>query len=243
MRSAIIAIPKMTEKKSWGSTVMGWFIVQDPQQGGGLAADVPSTADADADADAIRRAAGGGTGGSSAGQADAQQLGNVFSSPPPAAPGGEVDFEQVYEAAGIDKDERERVTRTLDLLNSLPAGTDETVRKQIVMASLRAFGVPIEQIIEAGASELQALEAYIRTGASDTAKLTEEADQRIKQYEEEIVKLRKIMQERVDEQNAVVRRCNSQKLEVQKVLEFFGQEAVARVVRESPRLHEPAAGA
>jgi hypothetical protein len=227
----------MTEKKSWGSAVMGWFIVQDPQQqGSGYAADAAS-ATTDADADAIRRAAGGGA------EAAAQPLDNVFATPPPAAPGGEVDFEQVYEAAGIGKDERERVTRTLELLNSLPAGTDENVRKQIVMASLRAFGVPIEAIIEAGAGELQALEAYIRSGAADTAKLTEEADQRIKQYEQEIVKLRKIMQERVDEQNAVVHRCNSQKLEVQKVLEFFGQEAVARVVRESPKLHEPAAGA
>jgi hypothetical protein len=28
---------------------------------------------------------------------------------------------------------------------------------------------------------------------------------------------------------------------VQKVLEFFGQEAVARVVRDSPRLVEPSA--
>jgi hypothetical protein len=33
--------------------------------------------------------------------------------------------------------------------------------------------------------------------------------------------------------------CNAKKLEVQKVLEFFGQDAVARVVRESPKLHEP----
>lgn len=228
----------MTDKKSWGSTVMGWFIVQDPQQGGGTYDAVPA-ADADADADAIRRAAGGTS--STPNASSPQPV--VFSTPPPAAPGGAVDFEQVYEAAGIDQNERERVTRTLELLNSLPANTDETVRKQIVMASLRAFGVPIEQIIEAGAQELQALEAYIRTGAADTAKLTEEADQRIKQYEEEIVKLRRIMQERVDEQNGVVQRCNAQKLEVQKVLEFFGQEAVARVVRESPKLHEPEAGA
>jgi hypothetical protein len=26
---------------------------------------------------------------------------------------------------------------------------------------------------------------------------------------------------------------------VQKVLEFFGQDAVARVVKDSPKLHEP----
>ena len=29
------------------------------------------------------------------------------------------------------------------------------------------------------------------------------------------------------------------KLEVQRVLEFFGQEAVARVVRDSPKLLDP----
>ena len=232
----------MSEKKSWGSTVKGWFIVPDESAGGDAGSgdykpfsDVQASTEDDA---AIRRAAGGGA--AKAGAAAAPQQ-TVFTGTPPAAPGGAVDFEQVYEAAGIDKDERERVTRTLELLNSLPAGTDPAVRKQIVMASLRAFGVPIEQIIESGAQELQALDAYIASGAADTAKLTEEADQRIKQYEEEIVKLRKVMQERVDEQNAVVKRCNAQKLEVQKVLEFFGQEAVARVVRESPKLQEPSA--
>src|ERR1043165_3692951 len=159
--------------------------------------------------------------------------------PPPAAPGGAVDFEKVFEAAGIDDAERERVKRTLDLLNSLPPGTEEAVKKQIVMASLRAFGVPIEQIIEATAQEIQALEAYIRNGAADADKVTVEGEQRIKQYEDEIVKLRTVMQQRVEEQQAVVKSCNDKKLEVQKVLEFFGQDAVARVVKESPKLHEP----
>ena len=151
-----------------------------------------------------------------------------------------VDFEQVFGAAGIDGDERERISRTLELLTSLPPGTEETVKKQIVMASLKAFGVPIDKIIEAGAQELQALEAYIRAGAADTEKVTNEADLRIKQYDEEIVKLKTVMQDRVTEQQSVVRSCNEKKLEVQKVLEFFGQEAVARVVRDSPKLHEPA---
>jgi hypothetical protein len=213
----------MADKKKWGSTVMGWFVVQDdPQQQTEGSDYVPFSDD-----DAIKRAA-------------AEPALDVFSAPPPAAPGGQVNYEQVFEAAGIDAEERERVKRTQDLLTSLPPGTDETVKKQIVMASLRAFGVPIEQIIEATAQQLQALEAYIRAGAADTAKVTEEADLRIKQYEEEIVKLRSVMQQRVEEQQAVVKSCNDKKLEIQKVLEFFGQETVARVVRESPKLKEPA---
>ena len=210
----------MTDKKGWGSTVLGWFVVQDH------AADSSVRPDKDAEKRAIQRAA-------------AEKPIEVFATPPPPATGGNVDFEKVFEAAGIDGDERQRVARTLELLNSLPPGTDEAVKKQIVMASLKAFGVPIEKIIEASAQELQALEAYIRAGAGDTEKLSNEADQRIKQYEQEIVKLRTVMQQRVEEQAAAVRSCNSKKLEVQKVLEFFGQEAVARVVRDSPKLHEP----
>jgi len=204
----------MSEKKSWGSTVAGWFVVQDQPS-----ADTGAPAEAEP-------------------PPPPPDL-NVFTTPPPAAPGGEVDFNQVYEAAGIDAAARERVTRTQDLLNSLPPGTEEAVKKQIVMASLRAFGVPIEQIIESTAQQIQALEAYIRNGAADTDKVTAEAEQRIKQYEDEIVKLRTIMRQRVDEQQMVVRSCNDKKLEVQKVLEFFGQDAVARVVRDSPKLHEP----
>ena len=212
----------MSDRKKWGSTVMGWFVVKDQDQTGD--ADESEGADAGADPAA----------------APPQPDLPVFNAPPPPAPGGKVDFEQVFEAAGIDGEERQRVSRTLDLLTSLPPDTEAAVKKQIVMASLRAFGVPIEKIIEAGAQELQALEAYIRAGAADTDKVTAEADQRIKQYEEEIVKLKTVMQERVTEQQSVVRSCNEKKLDVQKVLEFFGQEAVARVVRDSPKLHEPA---
>ncbi|HKS25821.1 MAG TPA: hypothetical protein VJZ76_23725 [Thermoanaerobaculia bacterium] len=208
----------MSEKKSWGSTVVGWFVVQDSPS-----ADAAPPPEAEP-----------------ATPPPQQPELQVFNAPPPAAPGGRVDFDQVYEAAGVDADERQRVSRTLELLNSLPPGTDAEVRKQIVMASLRAFGVPIEQIIEAAAQEIQALEAYIRNGAADTDKVAAEAEQRIKQYEEEIVKLRTVMRERGDEQQAVIRSCNDKKLEVQKVLEFFGQDAVARVVKDSPKLHEPA---
>jgi hypothetical protein len=107
------------------------------------------------------------------------------------------------------------------------------------MASLRAFGVPIDEIIEAGARELQALEAYIRAGAADTEKVVTGAEERIRQYEQEIANLRTVMQQRVEEQKSVVKECNSRKLEIQRVLEFFGQEAVAKVVRQSPKLQEP----
>jgi hypothetical protein len=213
----------MTEKKSWGSTVLGWFIVQDDAQAPPLGA----SQGADADAALIAAAA--------------QAAPAVFQQEPPAPSGGQVAFDEVFGAAGIDADERERVAKAQQLLGSLPAETPTAVKKQIVEASLKAFGVPIDNIIETGVAEIQALEAYIRKSAGDTQQVLEEATRRIGQFEEEVRRLRAKMDEQVQQQQGVSAACNGRKLEVQQVLEFFGQEAVARVVQASPRLHDPSA--
>jgi DNA-binding transcriptional MerR regulator len=223
----------MTEKKGWGSTVMGWFVVSD-DAGHKSANDeyVPFS-----ETSAPKKGAAGATATAAAPQ---QPMPPVFNTPPPAAPGGNVDFDAVFDAAGIDAEERGRVGKAADLLKSLPAATDPIVRKQIVEASLRAFGVPIDQIIEAGVQEIQALEAYIRAGASDTEAVSTESDKRIAQLQQQIADLRTVMQERVEEQKQVMQACNDKKLDIQAILEFFGQDAVAKVVKESPKLHEPA---
>ena len=227
----------MTGKKGWGSTVAGWFIEREGDAG--QTPDAEMSAD---EAEAIINAASGASSDSTQeGYASPSPTQNVFQTAPPPATGGQVDFEAVFDAAGVDAEERGRVARTVDLLRSLPAGTDAAVKKQIVEASLKAFGVPIEKIIEAGVEEIQALDGYIRNGAADNEKLMQESDARIKQYEEEIRNIRAIMQQSVSELQSVIKVCNDKKLEVQQVLEFFGQAKVAEVVRESPKLHDPSA--
>jgi hypothetical protein len=202
----------MSDKRSWGSTVLGWFVVQE----GATPSDAPSEAPPAAAPEPP-----------------------AFVSQPPPAPGGRVDFPRVFEAASVDPEEQGRVAKAADLLESLPAGTEAAVKKQIVEASLRAFGVPVEKIIEGAVQEIQALEAYIRACAADTQKVHEESEKRIAQFEEEIRRIRTVMETRTAEQLSVVQACNDRKLGIQKVLEFFGQETVARVVRDSPKLVEP----
>jgi hypothetical protein len=212
----------MSDKKGWGSTVLGWFVVRPEDE----AAPVPS----DPSADAVIAAAAYGS--------DQPVAPPPMSNPPPA-PGGQVDFTAVYSAAGVEADQQERVDKAAALLASLPADTAPAVKKQIVEASLKAFGVPIDKIIEAGVEEIQALEAYIQAGGADTQKVLAESAERIAQFEGEVRRIKQVMDERVQEQTAVVRACNEKKLDVQRVLEFFGQEAVARVVRDSPKLIDP----
>jgi len=215
----------MSDKKGWGSTVAGWFIERDE-------APIPVGADLGSAPDPAPPPA-------AENYATPSPTQSVFQKAPPPPSGGQVDFAAVFEAAGVDKDEQQRVGRTTDLLRSLPAGTDAAVKKQIVEASLKAFGVPIEKIIEATVEEIQALDGYIRNGAADNEKLIQESEGRIKQYEQEIENIRSVMQQSVNEQQTLIKTCNDKKLEVQQVLEFFGQETVAKVVQASPKLHDP----
>jgi hypothetical protein len=204
----------MSDKKNWGSTVLGWFVVREGE--GHEAAAGPEEA-----------------------AAPAAPEPPAFVSEPPPSPGGRVDFPKVFEAAGLGAEEQGRVGKAADLLAALPAGTEPAIKRQIVEASLKAFGVPVEKIIEGAVQEIQALEAYIRAGALDTQGVHEESGKRIRQFEEEIARIRSVMESRTQEQLAVAAACNERKLGIQKVLEFFGQETVARVVRDSPKLVEP----
>lgn len=161
---------------------------------------------------------------------------------PRATPGvasGGIDFAAVYRAASISSEEQERVEKARGLLSTLPTETPREVKKQIVEASLKAFGVPVEQIIEAGAQQIQALEAYIRHGEHETQGLLQQSNERIAQLTVEIEQIKQIMQQQVSAQQTLTRASNDEKLRVQAVLEFFGEEAIAKVVEDSPKLLTP----
>jgi hypothetical protein len=220
----------MSDKKGWGSTVAGWFIERE---------EGTASAAGESDGFDLPLASEEASLPSNQDYATPSPTQGVFKTSPPPPTGGQVDFGAVFAAAGVDAEEQQRVARTTELLRSLPAGTDAAVKKQIVEASLKAFGVPIEKIIEASVEEIQALDGYTRNGAADNDKLIQESDARIKQYEEEIKNIRGVMQQSVDEQQNLIKVCNDKKLEIQQVLEFFGRDTVARVVKASPKLHDP----
>ena len=208
----------MTDTKSWGSTVLGWFVVRE----GDAAPGEPAPGEAPP-----------------APEPPAAQV--AFEGGAPTAPGGRVDFDAVFNAAGIGGTERDLFAKAAGLLATLPDGTEPATRKKIVEASLKAFGIPIDRIIETGAHQVQTLEAYLQEQAVKTRGVAEESQKLIADYEAKIRDVRALLERRIAEQGTVQTSCNGRKLEIQKVLEFFGQEEVARVVRESPKLVDPAA--
>jgi len=213
----------VSDKKGFGSTVLGWFVVKEGD-------DEPGKKDASAD-DLIAKYAGDSP------QAPPPEVQLTGDLPKPA--GGNVDFAAVFRAAGINDEEQGRIDKARSLLGTLPKETPKEVKKQIVEASLKAFGYPIDKIIETGAGEIQSLEVYIQAGKKDTQNLLEQSTKRLEALNQEIAQVKELMDQQVKGQYDLERVCNDAKLQVQEVLEFFGQEAVARVVKESPRLHEP----
>jgi len=229
----------MSEKKGWGKSVLGWFVVQEETE----------SVDSASPPSPVRA---GGAAELSADDLIAKYANEGAPPPAPAAPialkgplppvvDGSVDFDQVFEAGGVTAEERDQVKKAQDLLASLPAETPAAVKKQIVEASLKAFGVSTTLIIESAVGEMEALEAFIVTGQGETQGLLAEASQRITALDQEITALRQSMDLAMQEQKQRTAAANTKKLEIQQVLEFFGQEAVAKVVRESPKLHEPPA--
>ena len=211
----------MSDKKNWGSTVLGWFVVKEE---GGEASGAVEPGDLAADA---------------AVAPDPGPPPVTFVKEPPKAVAGQVDFDGVLDAAGVDAGERDLFAKAQALLGGLPPGTDPAVKKQIVEASLNAFGVPVDKIIEAGVESIQALEGYLRKTAAETADTARSVQEIVAGYEQKIAEARALLDRKLQEQAAVQTSCNAKKLEVQRVLEFFGQEEVARVVKESPKLIEP----
>lgn len=210
------------KKKGIGEKVLGWFVVRDEQGG-----DAPAEASAD---DLIAKYASEEP---EAPPPEVQLTGEL-----PKAVGGKVDFPAVFRAAGIPDDEQARIEKARMLLGNLPQETPREVKKQIVEASLKAFGYPVEKIVETGAQEIQALEVYIQNGQRDTQKLLQESQKRLEELNQEIANVKKVMEDQVSAQYALTQSCNGEKLRVQEVLEFFGLDVVAKVVHESPKLHE-----
>src|SRR5512135_2317659 len=103
----------MGEKKGFGETVLGWFVVRD-----GDAPNKEESAD-----DLIKKYAD---------QPPAAPPPEVQLEGAPRAQGGQVDFPAVFRAAGIADAEQERIDKARGLLANLPQETPRDVRKQIV---------------------------------------------------------------------------------------------------------------
>ncbi len=162
----------------------------------------------------------------------------VAAAPGIKVPEVKVDFPGVLRRSGLSDDEQGRVDKTINLLHTLPAETPIEIRRQIVGASLSAFGISVDQIIESAALHLRAFDRHIKEGQKQTQTLLEQSTRRLAELEQEVGRVKQVMQEQLGQQQGLTVACNTQKLRVQEVLEFFGREALDRIAQTSVKLRD-----
>jgi hypothetical protein len=214
-------------KKGIGDKVLGWFVVQE---------DMEPKQDTDADADALAVELGDEP---ARALAPRRVPPRAPGSTPVVAPGSVHDaraFGAVYRAAGVADEERDRLTKVLSLLESLPEEASIDVKRAIVGASLEAFGVSIDRILVTGEGALSALDGYVVEGQSRTREVLTQAESRIAKLTSEIEEVRRLMDVQVAAQQELSRAATSEKARVRTVLDFFDTGSQGRAATAPPRL-------
>ncbi len=220
----------MPDEKGLGSKILGVFFESDDEK-----AKSPATRETDADesgspeksaADIVAELAQQSGKGPASPAASARVAAPPMARPGPssggpAAPAANVDFDTVFKNAGMDVGELDRVRKAEDLLKGLPEATPHDVKKQIVEASLKAFGFEVSKIGLAAQNQLKAIETFIKVNEQQTAKAISDAGTKISQLEEQIINLRVDIDKRTANLAGVASAADVRRSQVQKVLEFF----------------------
>lgn len=155
--------------------------------------------------------------------------------PPPRAvampmPAGQVepakiDFDAFFRTAGMDAGELDRVRKAEELLRGLPEATPVDVKRQIVEASLKAFGFDLAKIVGAAQGQMKALDGFVRSNEQTTAKAITDAQAEIAKLEDKVISLRADITKRAEQLAATTAAATLRKAQVSQVLEFFNVSA------------------
>ena len=107
---------------------------------------------------------------------------------------------------------------------------------QIVGASLQAFSISIDQIVESALLHQGAYVRYGREGEKQTQTLIEQGTARLAELEREAARIQQNMEAQRAQLQGLTFAVSKQKARLQEILEFFGPEAVERVQQTSVKL-------
>ncbi len=147
--------------------------------------------------------------------------------PAPSGPvvAATVDFDAVFKTTGLDASDLDRVRKAEELLKGLPESTPVDVKRQIVEASLKAFGFDIAKIVGAAQQQLKALDTWVRLNEQQTVKGITDAQTQIAQLEDKVISLKADITKRTDQLASLTAAAEGRKGQVHRVLEFFNAPA------------------
>jgi hypothetical protein len=220
----------MSEQKGFGSKLLGIFVETDDSRKKEEEEVIPTGGGNKSAADLVAELASAGAAvpGPRRGAPPAPQPELEAPLPPmradklpTVAPGAPLDFEAIFRELGMDPAELDRVRKAEDLLKSLPEATPQAVKKQIVEASLRAFGFDLEKIAAAALNQRRALDTYVKVNENATAKAVQDAEAQVQALNEKIAALRADIEKRTLGLAQLSTAVQERKKDVQKVIDFF----------------------
>ena len=108
-----------------------------------------------------------------------------------------------------------------ELLKTLPDSAGDDVKRQIVEASLKAFGFDVQKIAAAALSQLKAVDTWLTLNDKQTQKALADAKVKIAQLEDQVISLKADMAKRTDQLASLGAAGDQRKAQVQRVLDFF----------------------
>jgi hypothetical protein len=218
----------MPEDKGFGSKLVGLFIQSDESKDADSTETAVPSKEKSA-ADVVAELAGNVAPKSNTAPkgAAAAQSASPNGPPSPAvkvdpnAVPAKVDFDAVFKSAGMDASELDRVRKAEELLKSLPDATPHDVKRQIVEASLKAFGVDLSKIAGAADNQLKALDTFVRVNEQQTAKAIADAKAQIQNLDEKIIALKVDIDKKTATLSQTAAAAQIRKAEVNSVLSFF----------------------
>ena len=220
----------MPEEKGLGSKLLGLFVETKETPAGGTDAVEPAESGEKSAAELVaelagqsapRRAAPPPPGAAPLNAAPPRATVAPVATPTGPVTPAQVDFDAVFKTAGMDAGDLDRVRKAEELLKGLPESTPTDVKRQIVEASLKAFGFDITKIVAAANNQLKALDTYVRLNEQQTAKSITDAQTQIAQLEDKVITLRADITKRTEQLASVAAAADGRKGQVHRVLEFF----------------------
>lgn len=212
----------MPEEKGLGKKILGLFVESEKQDEAAAQPEPAEAAEAGkSPAEIVAELAGQGARRPAPGPAAPPMPLPEPGRPAAAVEPASVDFDAFFKQAGIDPGELDRVRKAEELLRGLPEETPQAVKRQIVEASLKAFGFEVAKIVAAAQNQLKGLATYARNSEQQAAKAAADAKAEIGKLEEKIIELKVQIDKKQQQAAGVAAAAEQRKAQVQKVLEFF----------------------
>jgi len=143
---------------------------------------------------------------------------------PPAAPGGAVNFPEIYRQAKLPTSAF-TAEQALDMISALPAELPIEAKRQTVKITMgamgQATGVNAESVVADASRKLAALNSYADDLNRRTADYVAATQLEISQLESKIAEKRKLIEETRGMLDRAVHACDAESDRLDDVLEFF----------------------